>query len=148
MTVKRGKEAGEKKPVVVAEIIPEEPVELVVPERQDESSLFEDLGEVPEDALVPVPSDGIPALDSDLTPDEKQEFIRLLNKEIPLSERATLLAVLARFKDQKRAAVGLRALIEISELTGMRGDRPTESAPMFVFPADTRVSINVVRVIK
>jgi len=110
-----------------------------------DGSLFDD---IPEEAIVPLPDDGIPALDSDLTPDEKQEFIKLLNAELPLAERAKLLAVLARFKDQKRAAVGLRAIQEINSITGLSKERPTESAPMFVLPPDAKVSVTVTKVVK
>jgi hypothetical protein len=124
---------------------PPEPEPEPIHEVTLDGPLFDD---IPEEAIVPLPDDGIPALDSDLTPDEKQEFIKLLNAELPLAERAKLLAVLARFKDQKRAAVGLRAIQEINSITGLSKERPTESAPMFVLPPDAKVSVTVTKVVK
>lgn len=101
-----------------------------------------------EEVLPMRPDDGIPAVDSDLTEDEKKEFIKLLNREIPLSERASQLALLARMKGSKTAAVGLRAIQEINRITGLTGDRPTESAPLFVLPEGTKVGIVVQTVVK
>ena len=115
-------------------------------------SLFEDLDDedVPlrvEVATEPLP-DIIPPLDSDLTPDEKAEFIKLLNKEMPLADRARQLGILARKTGQKTAAVGLRAVIEINNLTGLSKERATESAPMFALPAGSSVSVQITKVVK
>jgi hypothetical protein len=127
------------KPAPIPEPIPSPP-----PDEPEDEALFDDL-EVPTEAVRP---DGIPAIDSDLTPDEKQEFIALLNKFMPLDERALQLVKLARFSDTKRAPVGLRAIQEINTITGIRGERPTEAVPMFALPANTSVSVQVTKVIK
>jgi hypothetical protein len=118
--------------------------EIDTAQEEAEDSLFADL-EVPEDS---VRLDGIPPIDSDLSTDEKKEFVALLNRFMPLEERALQLAKLARFVDTKRAPVGLRAIQEINLLTGLRGDKATESAPMFQLPADTTVRVTVTKVVK
>lgn len=145
MSVKRVKRVEVVEAVTPS--VPELPV-VVIPHE----SIFEDdeFPELPDDipALPVLPDDGIPRLDSDLTPDEKQIFIRLLNEYMPLRERAIQLAKLANFTDQKRAAVGLRALQEINAICNITGDRPTEAAPMFVLPPDAKVQINVTKVEK
>jgi len=131
------------------------PEEMVYPEIEvepphvSEAGIFDDLeDDATQMMVVAAPLDDIPPLDTGLTLDEKQEFLKLLNKYITVDERAQQLAKLARFTDQKRAAVGLRALQEILMLTGMNKDRATESTPMFVLPADTRVSVTVQKVSK
>lgn len=127
--------------------IPEPPVVVMPPPPEDDSdSLFDDMDtEVPEDA---VRADGIPPIDSDLTPDEKKEFIALLNKFMPLDRRALQLVKLASYYDTKRAPVALRAIQEILQLTGLRGDKATESMPMFQLPANTAVQVTVTKVDK
>ena len=132
------------------------PEEIVYPEIEvepphvSESGIFDDLEDDATQMMMVAspPLDDIPPLDTGLTLDEKQEFIRLLNLHLPPEKRAAQLAKLAMFTDQKRAAVGLRALQEIFMLTGMNKDRATESTPMFVLPADTRVSVTVQKVSK
>lgn len=107
------------------------PVEIEVLE----ASLFED---------APAPMGIAPApILAELTDDEKAEFVKLLNKEMPIRERASQLAKLARFSDQKRAAVGLRAIQEINALTGMSGAQSKEAPPMFALPPGTNVNIHV-----
>ena len=91
-------------------------------------------------------NDGLPALDSDLTEDEKKQFVALLNKEMSLADRAKQLALLARMKGTKTAAVGLRAIQEINSLCGLRDNKPTEAAPMFVLPDEAKVAILVQKV--
>jgi hypothetical protein len=114
-------------------------------QEEAEDSLFDDL-EVPEDALTRI--DGIPPIDSDLTVDEKKEFIALLNRFMTLEQRALQLVQLARYTDTKRAPVGLRALQEINLLCGLRGDKATEASPMFQLPADTAVRVTITKVAK
>lgn len=124
--------------------IPEPPPDTTIQD-EVEDSLFGALDEVPEDA---VRADGIPPIDSDLTPDEKKEFISLLNKFMPLDRRALQLVKLASYYDTKRAPVALRAIQEILQLTGLRGDKATESMPMFQLPANTAVQVTVTKVDK
>lgn len=95
----------------------------------------------PEEVLFeeePVVQD-IPPLDVDLTDDQKKEFIKLLDEALPVSERAVQLAKLARFTDQKRAAVALRAILEINTITGLTGNKATEAAPMFILPEGIKI---------
>jgi len=127
-----------------------EPIVPVEPEPVQESSLFEDLEPEPElRALVETrPADGIPALDSDLSENEKLEFIRLLNGEITIQERARNLAHLSRMRGSKTAAVGLRAIQEINSITGLTKDAPNESAPMFQLPTGSSVDVRITKVVK
>lgn len=119
---------------------PEPPVEA-------ESGLFEGLDlDVPASAVA-LP-DTLPRLDSDLTPDEKLEFVRLLNEHMPVPDRAKQLAKLAYYTDQKRAGVAFRAIQEINLITGITGAKASEAPPMFVVPNDTKVQINVTSVSK
>lgn len=113
--------------------------------KSEESSLFEDLD--PNPAQI-VRSDGLPALDVDLTPDQKREFLDLIHKEMSLAERAKQLATLARFTDTKRAPVALRALMEMNLLDGMRENKPTEATPLFSLPADAKMAVLVQKVEK
>jgi len=127
-------------PAEVPAVVPEEP----------RGSLFEDLDD--EDGVIAsepaAPMVELPVLDADLTPDEKEEFVKLLREEMPVKDRARQLGILARKTGQKTAAVGLRAIIEINELTGMRKERAAETAPMFQLPAGASVSITVQKVEK
>lgn len=136
---------------IIPEPIPIEeqsfPIEVEPPVAlESPASLFEDLES--HERQVELREDGLPALDSDLTPDEKSEFIKMLNAELPLVVRARQLAKLAQYTDTKRAAVALRAIQEINSVTGVSHDRPTESTPMFILPADAKVSVNVTKVLK
>lgn len=128
---------------------PEPEVEELEPAPSE--SLFDDetfLPPLPDD-IIPLPDDGLPRQDSNLTPDEKQIFIKLLNQYMPLRERAIQLVKLANMSDTKRAPVGLRAIQEINAITRITGDRgPGEAPPMFVLPAEAKVQINVVKVDK
>lgn len=148
----RQREIPEPEPVILA--APEPEVTVAVLPEEPRGSLFEDLDD--EDVAItvaaPVVSDTIldviPPLDSDLSPDEKAMFTRLLNIEMPLEVRAKQLGILARKTGQKTAAVGLRAIIEINEITGLRKDRATEAAPMFALPAGSSVSVSITKVVK
>jgi len=130
-----------------------EPEVVYMPPPPD-SGLFDDLDDEAEAGmgvgLAPYtrPDDGLAPLDTGLTPSEKAEFVKLLNSFLPLRERALQLAKLAMYTDTKRAAVGLRAIQEINAITGMSGDAPSEVTPMFALPADTRVNISMVKVVK
>ena len=131
---------------VNAEIIEERPEETGASSGHTES-VFEDfddycVSEKPETAVVPRP-DALPALDGDLTPEQKRLFVELVKKEMPLEERAKQLATLARFTDTTRAPVALRAIIEMNLLDDMRKEQPSEDSPMFVLPADSKVAILV-----
>ena len=117
-------------PPIVIETVPASSVE----------SLFDDFPDDDEPEVALAVRD-IPPLDSDLTPDEKKIFIDLLNEHMPLKQRAVQLAKLAMYTDQKRAAVGLRAIQEINALTGLSGASATEAAPMFQLPEGTKVAI-------
>jgi len=113
---------------------------------EEAESIFEELG-TPEGVAVR-PDDGIVPLDTGLTPDEKDEFKKLLNAAMPLAERATRLVGLARLKGTKTAGVGLRALQEINALTGMNQDATIQAAPMFQLPPGTDVSVTITKVVK
>jgi len=133
--------------VPVVNTIPDEPnlvEDHVVVAEIREAELFD---EAPPVAITPF-DDDIPALDSDLTQEEKLKFTALLNKAMPLAVRAQQLAKLAQFTDTKRAAVGLRAIQEINSLTGVSRDLPTEAAPMFQLPKGTSVSVTLQKVEK
>lgn len=108
-------------------------------------SLFDEI-DVP--SAVTVRSDGLPALDSDLTPDQKREFLNLIRKEMPIAERAKQLATLARFTDTKRAPVALRAIVEMNVLDGLHEDKATDAPPLFVLPEDAKMAVLVQKVAK
>lgn len=142
--------AAARLPEQVIEATP--PIIEPEPEPEPESAppapmggLFDGLDVPSEDALRP--RDDID-LESDLTPSEREEFIRLLNHEMPIAERAAQLAKLARFTDQKRAAVGLRAIQEINAIAGVSGDAPRDTPPMFQLPEGTSVSVRIEKVLK
>ena len=135
---------GRPKKVNVEEALPvPEPVAVLEPSPATEAGLFDDLPDPVRDIPMVRPDDGIPPLDADLTVDEKQEFIRLLNTEIPIAVRAKQLAKLARMTGSKTAAVGLRALQEINSVCGLSSDKPREAGPMFVLPEGTKIAIAV-----
>jgi hypothetical protein len=104
----------------------------------EEETLFEDFDDYCKPEVRP---DDVPSLDADLTPADKKIFVDLIRKEMPLAERARRLAELARFKDTKRAAVSLRAIIEMNLLDDMRKEQPNEDKPMFLLPEESKVSI-------
>jgi len=92
-----------------------------------------------DDAPVTTSPD-LPDLVGDLSEDQRQEFVRLLNEKMTLAERADQLVKLARFSDTKRAPVGLRAIQAINELTGV-SEKPTENqTPMFAIPVQISIS--------
>ena len=135
-------------------VAPPPVVEVPLPEEPEavKGGLFEDLDDddvvmtvAPSEAELAAP---LPPLDEGLTPDEKKEFISLINKELPLAVRAKQLGILARKTGQKTAAVGLRAIIEANEITGLRKDRATEATPMFALPPGTTVDIKIQKVVK
>ena len=135
---------GRPKKVNVEKALPvPEPVVAFEPSPATEAGLFDDLPEPVGDIPMVRPDDGIPPLDTDLTVDEKQEFIKLLNSEIPIAVRAHQLAKLARMTGSKTAAVGLRALQEINSVCGLSSDKPREAGPMFVLPAGSKIAILV-----
>jgi hypothetical protein len=111
----------------------------------EEETLFEDFDDYCKPEVVSSNNSlglgNIPALDADLTPADKKIFVDLIRKEMPLAERARRLAELARFKDTKRAAVSLRAIIEMNLLDDMRKEQPNEDKPMFLLPEESKVSI-------
>jgi hypothetical protein len=115
--------------------LPEAVPAVVVPDLQA-VSLFDE-------PAVPAPPDDIPSPDEGLTPAQKQEFVRLVRKEMPLEERAKQLAVLARMKGTKTAAVGLRAIQFIAQLEGWTDDASTDVPPMFSIPDGSQVAIAV-----
>jgi len=143
MAYKRPK--AKKQEIVVVEAQPE-----VLPEIVDEpgqvydttsflkESLFED-APVPETALAPV----TPVSIADYADDERKEFVKLLREKQSAEERAERLIELTGYTDERRAGVALRAIQEINSLMGISVDKPTETAPLFVLPADTSVSVTV-----
>ena len=117
--------------------------------------LFEDLDDdegIVQMQMVPVraerPADGLPALDSDLTEDQKAEFVALLNSFMPLRRRAQLLALLCTKTDTKRAPVALRAIQEVNSITKITGTTAATAPPLFQLPPGTSVSIAVQKVKK
>lgn len=146
---KRAKKVEE---VVIQQVVevPEVPVtpeEIVIPAPKE--SLFEELDAqgAPSDLAVR-PVDDIRPLDTGLTADEKDEFKKLLDEAMPLSERARRLVALARLKGSKTAGVGLRALQEINTLTGVNREPDATASPMFALPSGTEVSVTVKKVDK
>jgi len=113
---------------------------------EEAESIFEELG-TPEGVAVR-PDDGIVPLDTGLTPDEKDEFKKLLDTAMPLAERAAKLVGLARLKGTKTAGVGLRALQEINALCGLNNEASMQAAPMFQLPPGTDVSVTITKVVK
>ena len=110
-----------------------------------EGSLFEGL-DLPESGTnLPAtrPNDGLPALDSDLTEDQKREFVGLLNKKFSLEDRADCLVRLAKMHGTKTAAVGLRAIQEVNSVCGIKDVKPNESTSMFALPDDVKMAILV-----
>ncbi len=129
-----------KKSAVLGE--PKEPVAVEV--ATNPPTLFD-----PEPTPPPVrPDDGIPALDGDLTAEQKAEFVKLLNQYMPVEARARQLVVLAKFTDTKRAPVALRAIQEINALTSMSGVREEEETSMFVVGDGTKIAVQVNKVEK
>ena len=136
----------------VAPVVEPPVVEPIPAPEEPRGSLFEDIDDddvslTVEAGLERAPAD-LPRLDTGLTADEKAEFIALINKELPIAVRAKQLGILARKTGQKTAAVGLRAIIEANELTGLKADKPTESAPMFALPQGTAVTVKIEKVAK
>lgn len=128
---------------------PEAPVVALESSPTSETGLFDDdFPDLPDDIPVVRPDDGIPPLDSGLSPDEKQIFIKLLNTYMPLKQRAVQLVKLASYVDSKRAPVALRAIQEINVLCGLSSDKPTEAPTLFALPDGVSVSVKVEKVIK
>jgi hypothetical protein len=81
--------------------------------------------------------------DLDLAEAEKAEFKRLLDKSMTLEDRARALVEMAGFRDQKRAAVALRAITIINEITGVTDEGVQEAPSMFNLPDGVQISIDV-----
>jgi len=112
-----------------------------------EGSLFEGL-DLPESGTnLPATrsNDGLPALDSDLTEDQKREFVGLLNEKFSLKDRAECLIRLAKMHGTKTAAVGLRAIQEVNTVCGIKDVKPNEATSMFALPDDVKMAILVQR---
>ena len=138
------------------------PLELVTPETSggvedgagtEEEGLVE-AHPVPEtlfDELPPVAAQQItalPPIEAELTPDQRAEFIKLLDTKMGLEERADRLVLLAKLHGAKTAPVGLRAIMEINRLTRLSEDRATEAPSMFQLPEGTSVSVRIEKVDK
>lgn len=126
-------EQSETEPDPLQESLPA----VVVPNLPSES-LFDEPTVPPQVAV-----DDIPHPDEGLTPAQKQEFVRLVRREMPLEERAKQLALLARLKGTKTAAVGLRAIMEMNRLDGFTDDAAADVPPMFAIPEGSNVAIAV-----
>jgi hypothetical protein len=96
-----------------------------------------------EPAVPATVQDDVPSPDEGLTPAQKLEFVRLVRQEMPLTERAKQLAVLARMRGSKTAAVGLRAIQEMNKLDGFTDDASMEVPPMFQLPEGSHVAIGI-----
>jgi len=135
-------------------LAPEEalPEEVIIPEvvSEPDESIFEDLDSPTEDDIIlPVAQElEVPPMDEGLTEDDKKVFIDLIKQFSTPEARAKQLAKLATFSDTKRAAVALRAIQEINAITGVTGDKATEAAPMFALPKDSKVNIQITKVVK
>ena len=116
----------------------QEDVSAVVVSDLPDVSLFDEPA-----VSTPVPLDDIPSPDEGLTPAQKREFVRLVRTEMPLAERAKALAVLARMRGTKTAAVGLRAIQEMNKLDGFTDDASADVPPMFTLPEGSQVAIGV-----
>jgi hypothetical protein len=81
--------------------------------------------------------------DQDLTEAQRAEFAAVLNKKLGLEERADLLVELAHKKCTKTAAVGLRAIQVINDITRMTEDGASEAPPMFNIPDGAEISVEV-----
>lgn len=138
-------EAAEPAATRVAPVAENVSVDSPINLPEDNKTLFEGLE--PPSALE-MRSDGLPSLDTGLTPDQKREFLDLIRKEMSVAERAKQLATLARFTDTKRAPVALRAIIEMNVLDGLHEDKPTEATPLFTLPADSKMAVLVQKVDK
>ncbi len=81
--------------------------------------------------------------DQDLDAAQRAEFAKLLNSKMSLMERADRLVALAHKNCTKTAAVGLRAITIINEITGVSEDVDKEAPSMFTLPEGATVSIEV-----
>lgn len=97
------------------------------------------------DPEYPDPLDEVAKPDFNLTEEQKKEFAAILNEKLDIRARADLLVKLAKRNDTKTAAVGLRAIQIINELTGVTAETAVEAPPMFKMPdSATEPSIKVV----
>ena len=113
------------------------PIESEVTVRADMSaiSLFEGAPNLPQrDELRP---------DRDLLEEEKAQFKALLDKMMPLSERASKLVKLAGMTGNKTAPVALRAIQVINEITGVSDDLSEDAPSMFSLPEGVKVKVSV-----
>jgi len=117
---------------VPVEVEQESKITLV---RSEVESVFESAPEIHEpDPLRP---------DQDLSAEQRAEFAKLLQKEMPLKVRAKQLVKLAMFSDTKRAPVGLRAIQVINEITGVTDTASDEAPSMFNLPEGVSVEVKV-----
>lgn len=121
----------------VAPELPEEP----------EIGVFGEDAPAPVALVPPVTQIDVPDIEG-LTEKDRKELADALRAELPVAVRAKLLARLAQFKDTKRAAVGLKAIQVINELTGVTEDRARETTPMFMLPEDAAVAVTIEKVEK
>lgn len=109
--------------------------------------LFEDappIPEAPSEEIVHIPAqDVLPLPTDDLTQSQKLEFIKIVQKEMSIPERAKRLAALARLKGTKTAAVGLRAIQLMMEVEGWKDEQGQEAPPIFNLPDGVSVSVKV-----
>ena len=100
-----------------------------------EADLFDESPDMP-DVHVPRP-------DADLDEAQKAEFVKLLKSKMTLEERADQLVSLAHMTSSKTAAIGLRAIQVINEITGVTKEEATEAPSMFNLPEGAEISIEV-----
>lgn len=133
-------------PELPLEIEPEPPRERLFDDPEEDEAAI--LTVVPDGPIDGRPDDGIPPLDSDLTQEQRDVFVSMVNQALPIKERALLLAKLAHMTDTKRAPVALRAIQEVNALTKMSGTQSVTAPPMFQLPPGTKVSVEVKKVRK
>jgi len=97
---------------------------------------------IPEE-ILPAPIEEASPLTKDLVEADKEAFAAMLRQKMSLEDRANQLVELAGYTDSKRAPVALRAIEEINKITGIKEDKPSDVAPMFVLPPNTAVAIKV-----
>jgi hypothetical protein len=81
--------------------------------------------------------------DRDLDTAQRAEFAKLLNTKFPLAERVDRLVALAHKDCTKTAAVGLRAITIINEITGVTEDVDKDAPAMFSLPEGATISVEV-----
>lgn len=132
---RRAKSAAVEVPVEV--ITPPAPVAPSVRLTTNTDSVFEEMDLPPDrepDVLRP---------DLDLDDEQKAQFAKMLNSKMNLEERANQLVTLARLTSSKTAAIGLRAIQVINEITGVTEDKAAETPSMFTLPEGSEISVAV-----